>query len=254
MTPTERFLPLLIDGDTDAAAELFRGPPDVDDPFSGGRIVDHNFGWWAMVRHVWLHARDARLEPVDVIRAKGGDHVVAEAVLHLVQEGHAIALPIAVVGEEAGAQLRRLRLYHSTWPLTGRHAVRGPTILPDENLHAPDVVGEYVDALGRGDVAAILALFEPDAVVREPSGGAYTHATPEARAAFYGAILGDGGLPLLHCRLTDDGRACALEYVVDRWGARALPPQAGVAVYVRGASGSLAAARIYDDVSPPGPG
>ncbi len=30
-----------------------------------------------------------------------------------------------------------------------------------------------------------------------------------------------------------------------------LPPQAGIAVYVRGQSGRLTAARIYDDVDPP---
>ena len=30
-----------------------------------------------------------------------------------------------------------------------------------------------------------------------------------------------------------------------------LPPEAGIAVYVRGESGKLAAARIYDDADPP---
>ena len=34
-------------------------------------------------------------------------------------------------------------------------------------------------------------------------------------------------------------------------GKDAIPPQAGVAVYERGTSGRLAAARIYDDVTPP---
>ena len=53
------------------------------------------------------------------------------------------------------------------------------------------------------------------------------------------------------CALVDDGRACALEYNVARWGKTQLPPQAGVAVYVRGQSGKLAAVRIYDDVDPP---
>ena len=35
------------------------------------------------------------------------------------------------------------------------------------------------------------------------------------------------------------------------WGRTELPPAAGVAVYVRGESGKLAAARVYDDVDPP---
>jgi len=60
-----------------------------------------------------------------------------------------------------------------------------------------------------------------------------------------------GGIPLEHCTSTDDGRACALEYNVVRWGRTEMPPEAGIAVYVRGKSGKLAIARIYDDSDPP---
>jgi hypothetical protein len=56
---------------------------------------------------------------------------------------------------------------------------------------------------------------------------------------------------LQHCAVIDDKRSCALEYNVVRWGRTELPPQAGVAVYVRGQTGKLVAARIYDDVEPP---
>ena len=64
-------------------------------------------------------------------------------------------------------------------------------------------------------------------------------------------FVGFGGIPLEHCGVTDDGRSCMLEYNVVRWGKTELPPEAGVAVYVRGPNGRLAAARIYDDVDPP---
>ncbi len=37
---------------------------------------------------------------------------------------------------------------------------------------------------------------------------------------------------------------------VVRWGVSELAPQAGIAVYVRGRTGKLAAARIYDDAAP----
>lgn len=56
----------------------------------------------------------------------------------------------------------------------------------------------------------------------------------------------DGGIPVEHCALTDDTRACALEYNVVRRGQTELP-QAGFAVYVRGEGGKLNAARIYDE-------
>ena len=38
---------------------------------------------------------------------------------------------------------------------------------------------------------------------------------------------------------------------VVQWGPTDLPPEAGLVVYVRGASGRLASARIYDDTDPP---
>ncbi|MHB8487944.1 MAG: hypothetical protein ACYDCS_00845 [Candidatus Dormibacteria bacterium] len=65
--------------------------------------------------------------------------------------------------------------------------------------------------------------------------------------------LADGaGISLEHCSLTDDGVAVALEYNCGLWGRTPIPLQAGVAVYKRGTTGRLAAARIYDDVAPPG--
>ncbi len=60
-----------------------------------------------------------------------------------------------------------------------------------------------------------------------------------------------GGIPMEQCSIVDDGRACAVEYNVVRWGVSEVPPEAAMAVYVRGDSGKLAAARIYDDVDPP---
>ena len=97
-----------------------------------------------------------------------------------------------------------------------------------------------------------MAAFEPDGYAREPAGSEHVHQGPDGLRAFYEMLFSnDGGIPLEHCALIDDKRACALEYNVVRWGQTELPPQAGVAVYVRGNSGKLTAARIYDDVDPP---
>jgi hypothetical protein len=60
-----------------------------------------------------------------------------------------------------------------------------------------------------------------------------------------------GGILVEQCTLTDEKGICALEYNLTRWGRTEVAPQAGVAIYVRGESGKLAAARIYDDVDPP---
>jgi hypothetical protein len=97
-----------------------------------------------------------------------------------------------------------------------------------------------------------VATFEPDGYAREPSGAAYLHRGIEALRNLYAHMFANGGgIGLDHCTLTDDGVRCAIEYNGVRWGTTEILPQAGVAVYERGGSGLLAAARIYDDVEPP---
>ncbi|HEX6621291.1 MAG TPA: nuclear transport factor 2 family protein, partial [Solirubrobacteraceae bacterium] len=167
--------------------------------------------------------------------------------------GGRIGLPVALAADhDEDERIIELRLYFSSWPLTGRHANRPPLLQPDPDLQGPDVVGEYQRALAAGDVEAILAAFEADGSMREPAGGAYAHrGTDELRALYELFFANGGGIPLEHCTVTDDGRACALEYNVVAWGRTELPPEAGLAVYVRGDSGRLAAARVYDDSDPP---
>jgi hypothetical protein len=164
-----------------------------------------------------------------------------------------VDLPVALVADHRSkGRLDELRVYYSRWPMNGRHANRPPVLQPDPELRGSDVVAEYQRALASGDVDAIVATFEPDGYAREPAGGPYVHRGPEALRAFYAHLFSNGGgIALEHCTLVDDGRACALEYNVVRWGKTELAPEAGVAVYVRGESGKLAAARVYDDVDPP---
>ena len=174
-------------------------------------------------------------------------------VLHLDGEAGPADLPVAMVADRRrDGRIHELRGYHSSWPLTGRHVNRPPVLQAEPELHLPDVVAEYQRALAAGDVDAIVAAFEPDGYAREPAGGQHIHRGPDGLRTFYEHLFSNGGgIPLEHCALIDDGRVCVLEYNVVRWGRTELPPQAGIAVYVRGRSGRLAAARIYDDVDPP---
>lgn len=77
------------------------------------------------------------------------------------------------------------------------------------------------------------------------------HRGPDGLRHFYDSLFSNGGIQLKHCTVTDDQHACALEYNVVGWGSTELLPHAGFAVYVRGESGKLSAARIYDDSDPP---
>src|ERR671918_637440 len=99
---------------------------------------------------------------------------VEEVVLNLLaDDGMRVELPVAIVTDRnPDRTVKVIRVYHSTWPLTGEHRVRPPLLPADPNLHAEGTPGVYQRALAEGDLAGIVATFEPDGYAREPSGGA----------------------------------------------------------------------------------
>jgi hypothetical protein len=241
----------LMAGEPDALIESFAGEPELHDPVRGRIKGRRAFEAFATETKAWLVQRNVSVEDVEHVAIERAGF--GEAILHLDGESGRVDLPVAVVADrEADRRIDELRIYSSSWPLAGRHANRPPLLQPDPELREPHVVADYQRALAAGDVDAIVAAFEPDAYAREPAGGQHVHRGPDGLRAFYELLFSnDGGIALEHCALVGDERACALEYNVVRWGSTELPPQAGVAVYVRGQSGKLAAARIYDDVDPP---
>ena len=241
----------LMAGDVDALVGSFAGEPELYDPIRGRIRGAQAFREYVAEQNAWLRQHNASVEDVEhVVFQRCG---FEEVVLHLEGESGRIDLPFAgVAAKQSDRRIDELRIYFSGWPLTGRHANRPPLLQPDPDLRESDVVGEYQRALAAGDVDAIVAAFEADGYAREPAGGQSIHRGPDELRAFYEHLFSNGGgIPLEHCAVIDDRRACALEYNVVRWGKTQLPPQAGVAVYVRGESGKLAAARIYDDTDPP---
>jgi len=241
----------LLAGDFDALVGSFAGEPQLHHPVRGRIRGVRAFETYVTETNAWLRQRNVSVENVEYVHAER--HGFAEVVLHLAGETGRVGLPVAVVADSrSDGRIDELRIYYSSWPLTGRHLNRPPLLQPDPELRESGVVADYQRALSAGDVDAIVAVFEPDGYAREPSGGEFVHRGPAGLHAFYELLFSnDGGIPLEHCALIDDQRACALEYNVVRWGKDELPPEAGIAVYVRGQSGKLAAARIYDDVNPP---
>jgi hypothetical protein len=241
----------LMAGELDALVKSFAGEPELYDPVRGRVKGVRAFEAFVTETHASLAERNVSVEDVHhVITERRG---FEELVLHLDGETGRVALPVVIVADrQSEGWIDELRIYTGSWPLTDRRSHRPPLLQRDPELRASDVVAEYQRALSAGDVDAIVATFDTDGYAREPSGGEYIHRGPDGLRAFYERLFSnDGGIPLEHCALVDDGHACALEYNLVRWGRTELRPEAGVAVYVRGESGKLAAARIYDDADPP---
>jgi len=241
----------LISGETDALIESFAGEPELHHPVRGRIKGADAFGRFVTDTNAWIAERNVTIEDVNFIvtPARG----IEEVLLHIDGDDGRIELPVAVAADrDEEARVLELRVYFSTWPLTGAHGIRPPLLQPDAGLREADVVGEYQRALAAGDVEAAVATFEPDGYVREPAGSEHVHrGTDELRALYTSFFPNGGGVPLEHCAVTDDGRSCALEYNVVARGRTGPVPEAGIAVYVRGDSGKLAGARVYDDAQRP---
>jgi hypothetical protein len=237
----------------DSLIRSFAGEPLLNDPRIG--LVEGARALQEFVSEManWLRERDAVVENVALTRLPF--RTVEEVVVHLLRDDSAsrIELPVAIVADRnPDRTLVAIRVYHSMWPLTGEHVVRPPFLPADPGLHAEGAPGDYQRALAEGALEGIVRTFEPDGYAREPSGGAYLHRGVQGLRELYAHLFANGGgISLEHCTLTDDGVRCAIEYNCVRWGATDIPPQAGVAIYERGSSGLLSAARIYDDVEPP---
>lgn len=248
---TVPFFDGLLSGDFDALIGSFAGEPELHHPVRGRIRGAQAFEAYVTATNTWLQQQNASIEDVEYVVT--GHRGFAEVVIHLEGEDARVGLPVLVVSDkQSDGRIVELRIYYSSWPLRGSHAVRPPVLQCDPKLRAPDVVAEYLSALSAGDADAIVATFEADGYAREPAGAPFIHRGEDGLRRFYELLFSNGGgVSLEHCLLTDDHRVCALEYNVVQWGKTELPPQAGIAVYVRGESGKLVAARIYDDVEPP---
>jgi ketosteroid isomerase-like protein len=247
--PVAQYFTALGTGDTRALEAVWPGEVTIFDPRAGEirghrrlrEFVNQNGGWLA-----GLHAKSETVASTSV-----GRRAVVELLAHLDHDGQAVAWPIAVVAESPDDRSVVFRTYCSQWPVDGRHHIRPPILEPGQS-HPADVVGRYQAALEAGDVDAIVSTFAPDGYLREPIGPHSSHeATLELRSFFSTCFSSGGGIGLQHCVVTDDGVRCALEYNCVRWGSHDLTPQAGIAVFERGADGLLVAVRVYDDVEAP---
>ena len=184
----------LLAGDFDALVGSFAGEPQLHHPVRGRIRGVRAFETYVTETNAWLRQRNVSVENVEYVHAER--HGFAEVVLHLAGETGRVGLPVAVVADSrSDGRIDELRMYYSSWPLTGRHLNRPPLLQPDPELRESGVVADYQRALSAGDVDAIVAVFEPDGYAREPSGGEFVHRGPAGLHAFYELLFSnDGGI------------------------------------------------------------
>jgi ketosteroid isomerase-like protein len=199
----------------------------------------------------WLNTTNAKIDIINTIESDFRLIIEFLVFIELDEGEEPVELPVVIVIDFEDNLVRNIRIYHSTWPLTGEHIIIKPILKPINNLEKPEVISEYMKAIKKADIEKVLSLFEEDAYVQEPSGSLFRHQGKNRRREFYSFALDKGGIPLKHCTATFDGKSYAIEYVFDKWGDIKFEAQAGIAVYEIGKSGKISAVRIYDDATPP---
>ena len=241
----------VMSGETDALVGSFAYEPELHHPVRGRVRGRRAFERFVADTNGWMTEHNAVFGDVERILTPYRE--IEQTLMTVDGDEGRVEVPVAVAADRNDdGRIVELRIYWSMWPLTGEHHHRAPLLEPDPGLDIPDVIGDYQRAVAAGDADAAVAAFEPDAYVREPAGSAWVHRGHDELLTLYRRFFsGGGGVRQELCTVTDDGSACALEYNIVRWGRTEVPPEAGLAVYVRGSSGKLASARIYDDAHPP---
>ena len=246
------YLPALVSSQADQLLRRLGDRATVDDPIFGRKN--------GMPALAGTSRRSRRGSPSasgafdKLAFVTGSDRDVTEGTLSLTFEGRRVTVPVAVVAERRPEREIELRLYYSTAPIKGTHAVRSPLLPKDDEVAVPPPVAAQLGALARGDVGAIVASFENGGTLRDAAGQTYAKGEDGgALRSYYEKLFSVEGRPgpgieVLKGARADDGSLCALEYTVVRVRGKAVAPQAGLAVYERGESGLLRSVRVYEDV------
>src|SRR5580704_14066658 len=243
---SEVYMPSLVSAQAEQLVRRLGDRATIDDPIFG-----RTTGMPALQRYLeevaaWLGKHKASFEKVAF--TMGSDRDVTEGTLGLTFEGRTVSVPVAVMAERRKEREVEVRLYYSTRPIKGTHAVRSPLLPQDDEVAVPPPVAGHLEALSRGDVKGLAASFEASGALRDAQGKSFPNETGELTAHYEKLFGGGAGVKVLKGARADDGRTCALEYTVVSVRGKAVPAQAGLVVYERGESGLLHAARVYEDI------
>ena len=243
----QKYYSLIKSGEWESLIEKAADSFTIDSPTFGRFEGKDNLAELFAQQQEILKKFRARIEPLDTTTME--NTTVAEFSLNFTIEGKKVEVPSALVAEVVHDTIEVIRIYHSTYPLSGERKIRPPLLPPAKYLSEPKIIEQYMKALKAGDLEGLLDSFEDDAYIKDSIGGPIHKGAATLRERF-SRILADGGLPTIQCAQTFDGDRCVIEYNLEQWGGKPIPPQAGCAVYEIGPFGKIAAIRFYDDIVP----
>jgi hypothetical protein len=144
-----------------------------------------------------------------------------------------------------------LRIYYAVQPIVTEKRARAQLVPPASELVLPPPMGDFLDALAKGDTKAIEATFEFDGSLRDARGLQHGKREGALHTFLDGLVAGGafgGGLEVTRGGMADDGRTCALEYTLVKARGRDVEPQAGLMMFERGDTGLLRTVRVYGDL------
>jgi len=145
-------------------------------------------------------------------------------------------LPVAIVYETADDGSVEARVYSAHQLVADRGPILpvDPTLIPERG--PDDILGRYFVTLHSGALGPTLDLWEADGYMRHSNGE--THLGREKLRAAFTRFYATGGIMLRYCNKTDAGAITALEAYMPSG-------RPAVAVYERGPTGLMQAARLY---------
>jgi hypothetical protein len=219
------------------------GEPQLEDSRLGSVTGSADFLDYVRATREWLALSDAVADPVSLVTA--GARCVEEVELQLEIAGERQDLGAAVVSEwDPECRLTSVRVYHSTWPLPSQF-VHLPVLPPDAPPTLPAFVAALEEARAAREVDAVLEGYEADAEVRSFAGTPQVlRGRDQLRRLYAVPEVAGRTRTTTVCTVTDDGRACAVEYLRGHGDTR-VPDEAGLTTYVRSPGDRIALERRY---------
>lgn len=208
----------------------------VDSPLFGSQ----NFADFRQSLLGWIQGRKIRFELDYTI-----DGAEAQLWAYRVHSESEHIFPLVLIQDSLTEP--RIRIYHSTWVLTGGHVYRRPLLSePFGDTTVPVQLRRYFDSLRSNGIKDMVDCFAPSGYVQEPAGESFRYVGHNALLDAFARMTG-GGVATEDVRVIHDENTWALEHNCWSSADPSVPKQAGIAIYRYNDQNELLFAQIVDD-------